>query len=171
MLLLRSSVNAEKCKHRSTISSHERVPLPCAPHQEPSHRFKKAASEVTSALQRLHLDRALTIVNAVHENLQVACDAQDLNEMLANLVDNACKHAVRKVRLSAARSNDQAVVIVVEDDGAGLPAEAHEVVFQIGERWDTQVPGAWALAWRSFAIWRGCTAAMQSLRRRTVAYP
>ena len=103
---------------------------------------QKAASEVTSALQRLHLDRALTIVNAVHENLQVACDAQDLNEMLANLVDNACKHAVRKVRLSAARSNDQAVVIVVEDDGAGLPAEAHEVVFQIGERWDTQVPGS-----------------------------
>ena len=34
------------------------------------------------------------------------------------------------------------VVIVVEDDGPGLPAEAMDVVFRIGERLDEQVPGS-----------------------------
>lgn len=102
----------------------------------------KAASEVTSALQRLHIDRGITIENAVVQEFQVACDAQDLNEILANLVDNACKHAVRKVRISAKPSDNQSVTIVVEDDGVGLPLEAHEVVFNVGERWDTQVPGS-----------------------------
>lgn len=102
----------------------------------------KAASEVTSALQRLHKGRGLTIDNDVSEDLQVACDAQDLNEMLANLVDNACKHAARKVQITARSGQNQSIQIVVEDDGAGLPAEAHEVVFNVGERWDTQVPGS-----------------------------
>jgi len=34
------------------------------------------------------------------------------------------------------------IVIVVEDDGHGLSAESMEVVFQIGERLDEQVPGS-----------------------------
>ncbi|MGQ0456263.1 MAG: ATP-binding protein [Hyphomicrobium sp.] len=102
----------------------------------------KAASEVTSALQRLHIDRGVTIENAVENDLQVACDAQDLNEMLANLVDNACKHAARSVRISTKRSKEPAVLIFIEDDGIGLPPEAREVVFKVGERWDTQLPGS-----------------------------
>lgn len=102
----------------------------------------KAASEVTSALQRLHIDSGVKIENAVLLDSQVACDAQDLNEILANLVDNACKHAARKARISAQRNTDQSVTIVVEDDGSGLPSEAHEVVFNIGERWDSQIPGS-----------------------------
>ena len=34
------------------------------------------------------------------------------------------------------------VVIAVEDDGPGLPAESMDVVFRIGERLDEQVPGS-----------------------------
>lgn len=103
----------------------------------------KAASEVTSALQRLHKGRGLTIDNLISEDWHVACDSQDLNEMLANLVDNACKHAASKVRMSSDDCcENQTIRIVVDDDGAGLPLEAHEVVFNVGERWDTQVPGS-----------------------------
>jgi signal transduction histidine kinase len=102
---------------------------------------KTAAVEVTSALQRLHQDRDLKIENFAHEDLSVACDPQDLNEILANLIDNACKHANRVVRMSATLQRDRCVQIVVEDDGAGLPPEAYDVVFNIGERWDTGVPG------------------------------
>lgn len=103
----------------------------------------KAAAEVTSALKRLYRDRAITIDNAINDEFDVACDAQDLNEMLANLVDNACKHARSIVRLSAASVDDgKSVCIRVEDDGPGLPPEAFDVVFDIGQRWDSQQPGA-----------------------------
>ena len=104
---------------------------------------KQAASDVTSALNRLHRDKGIQIENLVPEGLLLACDAQDLNEMLANLVDNACKHAKSLVRLSAeATSEGLPVRLVIEDDGPGLPAEAYQVVFNVGERWDSRAAGS-----------------------------
>ena len=71
--------------------------------------------------------------------LAVACDRQDLHEILEILVDNASKHAKSRVRVRAWQSADgKAVEIAVEDDGPGVPPEAYAVVFNIGERWDTQ---------------------------------
>jgi signal transduction histidine kinase len=98
----------------------------------------KAANEVASALRRLYKDKNVSIELDVPEDLRLACDPADLNEMLANLVDNACKHAVKRVRISA----DDGRGLSVDDDGPGLPAEALEVVFNIGERWDSRAPGS-----------------------------
>ncbi|HRO48952.1 MAG TPA: HAMP domain-containing sensor histidine kinase, partial [Hyphomicrobium sp.] len=103
----------------------------------------KAASEVASALSRLHNARSISIENNIPVSLNVACDAQDLNEMLANLVDNACKHASKHVLISLSEPSSRTrVAIAVEDDGGGLPPEAYEVVFNVGERWDSQKPGS-----------------------------
>lgn len=102
----------------------------------------KAASEVSSALSRLHKARGISIETDVPDFVSVACDAQDLNEMLANLVDNACKHARSRVRISLSEPSQKSrVAIAVEDNGTGLPPEAYEVVFNVGERWDSQKPG------------------------------
>lgn len=102
----------------------------------------KAAGDIVSALRRLHADRVLEIINTIPDDVMVASDPQDLNEMLANLVDNACKHARAKVRISCAPTvARETVQIIVEDDGRGLPPEAFEVVFRIGEQWDSQKPG------------------------------
>lgn len=67
----------------------------------------------------------------------------DLNEILANLLDNAFKHAGSRVEISAgiAKSGSN-VVIRIDDDGPGLPAEAREIVFNVGERWDSQESGS-----------------------------
>lgn len=103
----------------------------------------KAAGDIVSALRRLHTERGLQIVNEIPDDLFVATDPQDLNEMLANLVDNACKHANLKVIVSSARLEKAGMVaLLVEDDGPGLPPEAYDVVFRIGERWDSQKPGS-----------------------------
>ncbi len=103
----------------------------------------RVAEAVTSALSRLYKDRGLVIENRLGKACQVACDTQDFNELLANLVDNACKHARAKVviggRLDAAR---RCLDVEVEDDGPGLPEEALEVVFNIGERWDSAAHGS-----------------------------
>lgn len=102
----------------------------------------KAAEQVASALRRLYKEKNLSIEIDVAQNLRLACDPADLNEMLANLVDNACKHATSLVRISANTEKDGFVRLLVEDDGAGLPPEAHEVVFNIGERWDSRLAGS-----------------------------
>lgn len=94
-------------------------------------------------MTRLHRGRTLTFTNEVPAALAVACDRQDLHEILANLVDNASKHAKSRLRVRAKQSADgKTVEIAVEDDGPGLPPEAYEVVFNIGERWDTQKSGS-----------------------------
>ncbi len=103
----------------------------------------KVSGDIVSALRGLHAERGLKIHNEISDDLIVATDAQDLSEMLANLVDNACKHAETTVRLSNAPAARPGMVLIrIDDDGPGLPPEAFEVVFRIGERWDSQKPGS-----------------------------
>lgn len=98
---------------------------------------------VVTALQRLHVERNIKIDNQIPAGVMVACETQDLNEMLANLVDNACKYANASIviRLSGDAPNGF-VRVVIEDDGPGLPPEAWSVVFNIGEQWDTRKSGS-----------------------------
>jgi signal transduction histidine kinase len=93
------------------------------------------ADSVVRALSRLHADRGLRMENEVPAGMMVACEVQDLNEMLGNLIDNACKHAKTKVALHIAHNGSPGFVqIVVEDDGPGLAPEAWDVVFNVGEQ-------------------------------------
>jgi signal transduction histidine kinase len=100
----------------------------------------KAALEVASALGRLYAHSNAKIDVDVPDGPLLACDPADLNEMLANLVDNACKHAKSMVRV--AWTDGAAAALTVDDDGPGLPPEAREVVFNIGERLDSRAAGS-----------------------------
>lgn len=59
---------------------------------------------------------------------QVAGDAPQLRRLVRNLVDNAVRHAAATIHLSLA-TVDGVVVLVVEDDGAGVPVEQRERIF------------------------------------------
>lgn len=100
-------------------------------------------SSIVSAMRRLHAAKPLTIREAIEERCVALCNPADLSEMLANLIDNACKWGANSVLISG---RDDAVrkqtVIAVEDDGPGLPPDSMEVVFRIGERLDEQMPGS-----------------------------
>ena len=69
-------------------------------------------------------------------------DAHDLEEMLGNLMENACKWAQERVRITAAPAPQGRLRITVEDDGPGLPPAQREVVLGRGERLDENVPGS-----------------------------
>ena len=100
-------------------------------------------SNIVAAMKRLYDSKSLHIVTQVDEQCVVLCDPMDVNEILANLIDNACKWATTAVTVSAVRDERGAeVVITVEDDGPGLPGQSLDRVFQIGERLDEQVPGS-----------------------------
>jgi signal transduction histidine kinase len=94
------------------------------------------------AMQRIHAERALELrVVPMPETLAFRGDAHDLQEMLGNLLDNACKWAAQRIDVSAGTEGGK-LHIFIDDDGAGLAAEQRDAVIQRGVRADEQVPGS-----------------------------
>ncbi len=98
-------------------------------------------------LARVHAGRALRIEAApIAPGLAFAGEAQDLQEMLGNLLDNACKWARGAVRVSAERvSGVQGPVrlrLQVDDDGPGIDAAQRERALARGARLDEAAPGS-----------------------------
>ena len=69
------------------------------------------------------------------ERLVVHGHRDELHRALANLVDNAVRHASGAVELSA-RSEGSVVVLSVDDDGTGIPEADRERVFERFTRLD-----------------------------------
>jgi len=100
-----------------------------------------SAEGLVRALERLHAGRGLVIEAETPPTLVVRVERADLDEMLGNLLDNACKFAGSRVRLAASAA-DAAVQITVDDDGPGLDPALRESVLQRGVRADQAFPGA-----------------------------
>ncbi|HEY1913867.1 MAG TPA: ATP-binding protein [Vicinamibacterales bacterium] len=100
-----------------------------------------SAEGLARTLRRLHAERGVTIHVDVPATCCVRGQREDLDEMLGNVLDNACKWARTEVRISAAASEAD-VVITVDDDGQGLVASNREVVLRRGGRADEAAPGS-----------------------------
>nr|WP_281379374.1 ATP-binding protein [Novosphingobium sediminicola] len=70
----------------------------------------------------------------------LAVDPEDLDEMLGNLLDNACRFSRAHVRLSA-QVQGAMVAVMVEDDGPGIPPEAIAQALTLGTRLDESGQG------------------------------
>jgi len=60
--------------------------------------------------------------------------------MIGNIVDNAAKWSRQHVLVTLLDLRN-AVQVVVEDDGPGIPAEQRQAVFGVGIRLDEEKPG------------------------------
>ncbi len=100
-----------------------------------------AAEAIGRTLERLYGERGLKIGVSMSPRLAFAGDAQDLEEVLGNLVDNACKWATSRVEVTA-RRQDGMLVIAVDDDGPGVPEGMAEMAFEPGARFDETKPGS-----------------------------
>ena len=92
-------------------------------------------------MQRLHAERELEIDIDVSPAHEIRGSREDLDEMLGNLIDNACKWARSRVTISSSLDDD-AVRIFVDDDGPGIDPSLRAQVLQRGVRADQQVPGS-----------------------------
>jgi signal transduction histidine kinase len=93
-------------------------------------------------MDRVHAERGLTYdLDGVPGDLAFRGEAQDFQEMLGNVLDNAGKWARRRVCVTA-RREDGELSIRVEDDGPGLSPERAEMVFERGRRADERTPGS-----------------------------
>lgn len=98
-------------------------------------------------MEKIHHDRALAISGRTLEGVRFAGEKQDLEEMLGNLVDNACKWANARVDIEVLAEHDAGAIrpffrVVVDDDGPGLPPEAREAFPGRGRRLDETKPGS-----------------------------
>jgi signal transduction histidine kinase len=91
--------------------------------------------------ERIYVDRGIRIDAIVADGLAFRGERQDLEEMLGNLLDNACKWARGQVAVSA-RAEGERILVAIDDDGAGLPKEQRAAVFDRGKRLDESVPGS-----------------------------
>nr|WP_295941334.1 sensor histidine kinase [uncultured Acidovorax sp.] len=99
-------------------------------------------------MNKVHADRALDITVAPPPvPFFFAGEAQDLQEMLGNLLDNACKWARSAVRLqvqllpAGSEPAQPQLVVAVEDDGPGIDAAQRAQALERGVRLDETVPG------------------------------
>jgi signal transduction histidine kinase len=106
----------------------------------------ESAQGLARTMPRVHADRAVTIDVRVDPAHEVRCDRADLDEMLGNLLDNACKWARDRVvvrsSMPATDAGPRVVEIRVEDDGPGIEPALREAVLQRGVRADEAAPGS-----------------------------
>jgi signal transduction histidine kinase len=101
----------------------------------------ESAEGLVRTLHRLHAERGLAIQISVSPEHAVRIQREDLDEMVGNLLDNACKWARSQVSIESSATGD-GITITVDDDGPGLAAEMWERVLQRGVRADEAAPGS-----------------------------
>ncbi len=99
-------------------------------------------------MEKIHRDRGISIELAADQRAKFRGERQDLEEMVGNLVDNACKWAASRVFIqvrmerAAKSAGDPMLRIIVDDDGRGLSQAERAQVSRRGQRLDESKPGS-----------------------------
>jgi signal transduction histidine kinase len=99
------------------------------------------AEALVRTVSKLYAERALRISLRIPRDLRAQIHREDLEEILGNLLDNACKWATSQMSVEASRS-DSAVLLQVDDDGPGLAPCLRTAVLERGVRIDETAPGS-----------------------------
>ncbi|MDX9837470.1 MAG: HAMP domain-containing sensor histidine kinase, partial [Azoarcus sp.] len=82
--------------------------------------LRPALEALLRVMRRLHPEQVLSVEwSGAAGGAVFRGEEQDLQEMLGNLLDNACKWAASRVDVNVSR-NEQGVVVRIDDDGPGL---------------------------------------------------
>ena len=99
-------------------------------------------------MEKIHRHRGIVIQLKADARARFRGERQDLEEMVGNLVDNACKWATSQVFIEvlverALKPDADAMLrIIVDDDGRGLSADERVQVSRRGQRLDESKPGS-----------------------------
>jgi signal transduction histidine kinase len=140
---LAQAVSQQVERMRRQVESHLAHARAAASGATPGARCQVAESAegLVRTMLRLHADRGLAIDVRVPPEHSVRCQREDLDEMLGNLLDNACKWSRTRVSI-VSTAGPHSIVITVDDDGPGLDPSMRDVVIQRGVRADEAAPGS-----------------------------
>ena len=94
--------------------------------------LRESVERVLDDLESRAAERKIALNNEVADHLEVLADADRLQQVLFNLIDNAIKYgrAEGSVWISADPLEDHTVQACVRDNGPGIPSESVERVFE-----------------------------------------
>jgi len=99
-------------------------------------------------MEKIHRDRGIAIDVRAGGEPRFRGERPDLEEMIGNLVDNACKWATSRVAIeimserTGTPDGTHVLRIVVDDDGRGLSPSEREQAAHRGQRLDETKPGS-----------------------------
>ena len=99
-------------------------------------------------LQRINMDKGVVVTVTCQPGLKFRGERQDLEEIVGNLMDNACKWSKGRVEArgslltQAGDDGRPRILIEVDDDGPGIPAEKRKIALKRGQRLDEAKPGS-----------------------------
>lgn len=108
-----------------------------------STQVADTAREIAGVLRKVFAERNLTIDIEIDKTVTFPGHREDLEEILGNLMENACKWASSRVLVSAEQTAEH-TIFTVEDDGPGMSAEQAAEASRRGKRFDEFAPG-WGL--------------------------
>ncbi|HKQ94443.1 MAG TPA: sensor histidine kinase [Aestuariivirgaceae bacterium] len=103
---------------------------------------------ISRTLVRIHTEKGIEVTVECPETLKFRGEKQDLEEMVGNLLDNACKWATRRIAVKAEYLKQDGaqgrswLELAVEDDGPGLPEGRRGEALKRGRRLDETKPGS-----------------------------
>jgi two-component system sensor histidine kinase PhoQ len=104
------------------------------------------AEEIVRGLEKVYASKGVLCEFEIDPEARFYGEKGDLQELLGNLLENAFKWARSRVLLTAragapAPNRRPGLVLVVEDDGPGIPVDRIALVLQRGVRGDERVQG------------------------------
>jgi signal transduction histidine kinase len=94
-------------------------------------------------LDRIHGERGIALTVHSASGLKFQGEKQDFEEMVGNLMDNACKWAKARVVVEAEPvPGGKSFAVVVDDDGPGLTDAERKRAMKRGQRLDETKPGS-----------------------------
>jgi signal transduction histidine kinase len=105
-------------------------------------------NSLARTLQRINSDKGVTVTVTCQPGLKFRGERQDLEEIVGNLMDNACKWSKGKVEVRGnlyTQAGDDGrpwLLIEVDDDGPGLKPEQRATALRRGQRLDETKPGS-----------------------------
>ncbi|MGV8917482.1 MAG: ATP-binding protein [Pseudomonas sp.] len=102
--------------------------------------LKPVIESLCNTLDKVYRDKRVDVVVDLSDDYQIAMEQGALLEMLGNLLENAYRLCLSRVRVSL-RPSTNGDELCVEDDGPGVPENQRARILQRGERLDRQNPG------------------------------
>jgi signal transduction histidine kinase len=107
---------------------------------------KPVVEGLVRTYEKLHDDRVLSFDVELQPGLKFRGEAQDLTDLIGNLLDNAGKWARERVSIHAARAaggdHEPFLIAQIDDDGPGLDKSARAAAIERGKRLDESRPGS-----------------------------
>jgi signal transduction histidine kinase len=101
---------------------------------------RSVIDDLSFAVEHIYKDRGIRIDLQGLEDKWFRGEAQDLEEMAGNLIDNAFKWA-KSVVVVTCRGDLDRLLLVIEDDGPGIADEELKTITRRGRKLDERTPG------------------------------